>query len=273
MNVIFFRVITCFTGEMKDRSFKTARAISALIVREMATTYGRSPGGYLWAVLEPVAGIAILSAVFSLALRSPPIGTNFPAYYATGILPFMFYKDIELKTAVAIKFSKALLGYPSVVYVDALLARLVLNTITQVMVFVLVMAGIALFFDSRIQPNLPLIISSLSMAAALGFGIGSLNCFLISVLPIWERVWAVLNRPLVFVSGVLFLHESVPEPWQTYLWYNPLVHIVGQMRRGFFPTYVGDYVEPMFPFGLALVTTALALLLLNRFNRDILNQI
>jgi capsular polysaccharide transport system permease protein len=33
------------------------RTIVALIMREMATSYGRSPGGYIWAIAEPVAGI------------------------------------------------------------------------------------------------------------------------------------------------------------------------------------------------------------------------
>jgi hypothetical protein len=55
----------------RPRFLASFRTITALILREMATTYGRSPGGYLWAVLEPVAGVALLSLVFSLALRNP----------------------------------------------------------------------------------------------------------------------------------------------------------------------------------------------------------
>ena len=56
----------------------------ALIIREMATTYGTSPGGYLWALLEPVAGIALLTFVFTLALDTPPLGQNFAFFYASG---------------------------------------------------------------------------------------------------------------------------------------------------------------------------------------------
>ena len=48
------------------------RTVLALMLREMATTYGRSAGGYLWAILDPVLGIALLSVLFSLALRHPP---------------------------------------------------------------------------------------------------------------------------------------------------------------------------------------------------------
>ena len=52
------------------RSFPTLRAISALILREMATAHGRIRGGYLWAVAEPVAAVTLLVLVFSVAFES-----------------------------------------------------------------------------------------------------------------------------------------------------------------------------------------------------------
>ena len=51
------------------RRFASLRAIAALVLREMSTTNGRSPGGYLWAILEPAAGIALLTIVPGRATR------------------------------------------------------------------------------------------------------------------------------------------------------------------------------------------------------------
>ena len=45
------------------RRFATVRTSVALMLREMVTTYGRSPGGYIWAVVEPVAAATALRAV------------------------------------------------------------------------------------------------------------------------------------------------------------------------------------------------------------------
>ena len=53
------------------RRSSTPRTLVALVMREMSTTYGRSALGYLWAILEPVAGIMLLTAIFSLAFRAP----------------------------------------------------------------------------------------------------------------------------------------------------------------------------------------------------------
>ena len=44
------------------RRFATPRTILALMLREMSARYGRSPGGYLWALLEPLGAILILSS-------------------------------------------------------------------------------------------------------------------------------------------------------------------------------------------------------------------
>lgn len=237
----------------------------------MSTSYGRSPGGYFWAVAEPVAGIALLSVAFSLVLKTPPIGTNFQIFYATGILPFLFYRELENNTAVSIRFSRRLLYYPSITYTDALLGRFILTLVTQLMVFYLVITGILVIWETRSVLEPVYIFSSLAAASILAIGIGSINCVLISYFPVWERLWVVLNRPLVLMSGVIFLHEEIPEPWQSYLWYNPLVHIVGQMRRGFYSSYRGEYVEILYPIGIGMVLLVVGLILLNRYNRDILN--
>ena len=49
----------------KNRHFRTLRTIGALILREMSTTYGKSVMGYLWALVEPIAALTLMSVVFS----------------------------------------------------------------------------------------------------------------------------------------------------------------------------------------------------------------
>jgi len=254
------------------RSFASIRVILALMLREMATTYGRSPLGYLWAILEPVAGIAVLTAVFSALVRSPPMGTSFAVFYATGMVPFLFYSDISIKLLQALNFSRQLLVYPSVTLVDALLARFILNGLTQLLVAYIVFTGVLMIFDTRTVLSLPDIGLSLLMAAALGFGVGTLNCFLVGMFPSWQRVWAIVTRPLFLVSCVFFLWETIPLPYRDWLWYNPLVHVVAQMRRGFYPYYDTSYVSVSYVFCLSLALTATGLLFLGRHSRHILNN-
>ena len=248
------------------------RTIVALMLREMATTYGRSPGGYLWAVLEPVGGIAVLSIAFSAFLQRPALGTNFPLFYATAFLPFTLYSVLAQKVAQALAFSRPLLAYPAVTFADALLARFVLNALTQVVVFALVTLGIHAIFGLRAALDWPAILLSLSMAAALGLGVGTLNCYLRAVWPVWDTIWSIANRPLFIVSGVFFLFEGLPAHMRAVLWFNPLIHITGAMRAGFYPGYRPDYISAPLVFGIALGLLTVGLLALRHSHRAILND-
>lgn len=242
------------------------------MLREMATTYGRSALGYIWAVAEPVAGIMLMSLIFSLAFRAPPLGTNFPIFYATGYLPFVMYMDISAKMAVSIRFNKPLLFYPGVTFVDALLARFLLNALTQVMVVYVVLGALVLAYDPDVSFAFDWIMLSLLGAAILGVGVGTLNCFMFSYFPSYERLWAVVNRPMFIVSGIFFTFESVPQPFRDWLWWNPLVHIIGMMRRGFYSYYEAPYVSLVYVYGLGLLLMLVGLALLRRHYREFINS-
>ncbi|WP_208353756.1 ABC transporter permease [Pseudaestuariivita rosea] len=257
---------------MQKIRFRTVRTVFALMLREMATTYGRSPGGYLWALLEPIAAITLLSIVFSIAFDNPPIGTNFAIFYASGYMSYMMYADITQKMGFAIGFSRPLLFYPSVTFVDALFGRLILNTMTHVIVFVIVVTGIVLFFDLNIIIDVPQILLAMALTMLLACGVGTFNCYMIERFPLWDRIWSILNKPLFIISGILFTFDSVPSPYDDLLWYNPLIHIIGIMRSGLFVTYDANYTSVLYVFFLSMGLWATGMLLLRRFHRDLLNN-
>jgi len=256
----------------KQRRFGTLRAISALILREMGSSYGRSPGGYIWALLEPIAGIAMLSVVFALFLRSPPLGTNFAIFYATGMVPFVAFQSVSGKVQQAILYSRPLLVYPSVTYVDAIIARFLLNFATEILVAYLVFSGIRTIWETRTVVDLPTVALGYAMVAALCFGVGLMNCFLTSMFPLWQKVWGVVTRPLMLLSCIFYLYDTIPEPAHSILWYNPLIHVVGQVRSGFYATYDAPYVSYIYVFGLSAVLSVLALIFLGRYHREILTR-
>lgn len=252
---------------------RTPRVIVALILREMSTTYGRSAAGYLWAVAEPVIGIVLLTSIFSLFLRSPPVGHSFALFYATGVLPFMMYLTVSGKVSQSIQFSRQLLTYPRLTFLDAVFARFLLNAITQVVVLQLVLIVLLVTQDTRTTLDFGAIALSVTMALALAFGVGTLNCLLFAFLPSWQLIWAVLNRPAFLVSGVFFTFESLPDEAQPYIWFNPLIHVVGQMRVGIYPTYSGDYISPGYVFLTAAVPAVAGMFFLRRYHKKILNEL
>ena len=257
---------------MPRRRFATLRAIAALVLREMSTSYGRSPGSYAWAVLEPAGGIALLSLVFSAGFRNPPVGVSFPMYYATGMLPFMMFSEIHSKVSSSLTFSKQLLAYPTITFIDAIVARFFLNLITQLLVGYLILGGCLVLFVTRTKLDLPIIVEAYAIAAFLGLGIGTLNAYLFTRFPLVQRFWSILMRPMFLLSGVIIPLAAIPNPYRDYLWYNPLMHVTGLMRRGFYGTYDASYVSVPYVMGIALICLALGLALLRGNYRDLLDR-
>jgi capsular polysaccharide transport system permease protein len=254
-------------------SFRTARTVLALMLREMSTTYGRSPGGYAWTIVEPVAGIALLSGVMLLGLRirTPALGISFPLFYATGILCMGMFQRTSKSVARSLTFSSSLLSYPGVTYIDAVLARFFLQVLTQVTIGYLVLGGILLLSETRSVLDIASILHAMALAALLGLSIGSLNGVLFPLFPLWESVWGIATFPLFMVSTIIYTFEALPPVGKDILWYNPLVHIIGLMRRGFYPTYDATWIEPLYPLGVSMVMLAAGLFFMRRYNRTALD--
>ena len=257
---------------LRPPSFRAARTILALILREMGATYGNSPGGYVWALLQPLGIIYIMSIAFSLFVRSPALGTSFILFYATGYLPYALYAEIGNNTARALRYSSALLAYPGVTWIDALLARFILTLLTDVAVMSIVITAILLSVDAHTVINIAPILTAIGLAALIGLGVGLMNCLLGGLFPLYAIAWGIVSRPLMIASCVLFLYEGVPGAVQDILWWNPLVHVTGLFRRGLYPTYDASYVSLTYGFGLALTLIALGLIFLRAYYKSVLEK-
>jgi capsular polysaccharide transport system permease protein len=251
---------------------RTGRSTLALMLREMTATYGRTPGGYIWAIVEPIGVIALLSIAFSLIVRTPSIGDSFVVFYATGYLPFTLYGTTAQKTSSALRYSRTLLSYPSVLWIDAIISRFILNLITSATVFCIVMTAIIVFVDARIFLDVFPVVIGLALAACLGLGIGMVNCIMGGFFPVWDNIWGIISRPLFLASGVFFLLEDLPKSIQEILWWNPLIHVTGLVRSGFYATYEPSYVSLPYVWGVALTLILVGLVFLKSNYHKILEQ-
>lgn len=256
----------------KPPRFRAARTIGALMLREMASTYGRSPGGYFWALLQPIGMLLVLSFGFSLIVRSPALGTSFMLFYAAGFLPFSLYGEIQGKVSGTLYYAKALLAYPAVTWIDAVLARLILNVLTNLVVMSIVFAGIFIYDDINTSLNAFAIMNAIAMATLLGMGVGLMNAVLGGLFPVWKNIWNIVTRPLFLASGVINLFEGMPTIAQKVLWWNPLFHITGTGRAGIFPTYEASFVSYTYVYGISLTMILLGLIFMRANYTKILER-
>ena len=214
----------------------------------------------------------VMTFAFSLLLRSPPLGNSFILFYATGFVPFGLYQTLSNVIGRALRFSGKLLSYPVVTWVDAIAARFLLNSLTQILVAYIILGVILAFQADPVALDFRPIIEAMALSMLLGLAVGTLNCALMGLIEVWDQIWSIVSRPLFLASGVIFLYEDLPEVVQNILWFNPLMHILGLIRTGFYPNYDADYVSITYVVGLSLVLLFMGVVLLGRYHRQILTS-
>ena len=234
------------------------------MIREMITRYGRSWGGYLWAILEPAGIVMVLTLALGAFLRRPPIGNSFALFYASGYMVFYSFNQIANQSGTAVSVNRELLQLPMVRPLDAVVSRFLLTFLTLICVFVLIFGTLLALTHNTV--NIGRAFRALFAISILGLGIGVVNAVIFVFVPVWRQVWHMLTAPLLIISGTFFLFTSMPSNIQKILIWNPLIHVTGEMRMAFYPTYRGDYINLSYPIGvgMVLVVVGLALVLRNQ---------
>jgi capsular polysaccharide transport system permease protein len=243
---------------------QTLRVFAALMIREMITRYGRSWGGYIWAIIEPMSVILMLTLVFTQILDRPVYGDSFLLFFATGYLPFYFFMNVSGQVSSGIAVNRELLQLPMVKPIDVLFARFVLAYLTLLIVSVVIFYVAALTMRHGMSFDPVSILAGFTSAALLGLGVGCLNAFIFAILPVWRQVWGVLSAPLLIISGVFYPLDSLPSHIQDILVWNPIVHSIGRTRAAFYPSYRDEYVDLRYVLVIALVAFLIALYVMLR---------
>lgn len=245
------------------------RVTAALIVREMSTRYGSKPGGYLWAIFDPVAHVALMTVIFQAIARMPALGLSFPLFFASGYLPFAFYHRMSSFMAGTMKANKSLLSYPVVSPFDAIASRFILQFMTDALVAAVILFMIMEFGGVTQLMNSAFMIEAVVAAAVLGLGIGAINIVMFARSPLYEQIFGIINRPLFMISGVFFLPETLPNPFHDVILYNPIVHIIMWFRAAVYPEYRADGLDTGYVIEFALVCFVVGLALLTTSMRQI----
>lgn len=242
-----------------DRLRVMGRVVTALMLRETKTRFGRSRLGYLWAVLEPMLYIGAILAVRSfLARGAGAFGDSIILFLMTGLITVRIFLAVSGAVSSAIQSNKALLTFPPVKPVDVLLARFLLESMTMLVVAIIFYAGISVMLERSIVPNHLEFATALMATFLLAGAVGAFNAVAFILSPAWQRLWGLMRLPLLILSGVFYLPSELPAQYQDILWWNPLLHCVEWTRTGTYVTY-NALLDPSYLLGFSFVFLVLGL--------------
>ncbi|MGH8167907.1 MAG: ABC transporter permease [Woeseiaceae bacterium] len=236
--------------------------IYALLLRELSSRFGRSRGGFLWVLVEPIAHLLVPVVIRGFIKQGLMPGVEFPVFIVYGILPFLLFKAICLQIVDGVNAGLGLLSYRQVLLMDVFISKALAYFVIQAIVFVIVLTGLAMF-DFQVVPARPAEFAGvLALTVVLAFGLGLLLAAIASMIPDAKSVIKVMFMPLYFVSGVLFPVTRFPDDWVQWMALNPVLHLVELSRVMAIDRYQPmEYLSVAYPVALALTTTIIGLML------------
>mgnify|MGYP003368142079 CR=1 FL=1 len=251
--------------------FVQARVVWALILRETQTRFGDTRLGYVWALIEPIAHVAILSGLYKLLQRSAPVGT-LETFFITGIMPFFLFNHTASRLSRALSANFMLLRLPPVTALDVMAARAILQGVTWVVVFLILLIGLTLM-GKGLWPAHPEVCALAALVTFfLGCGVGMINAVLNGLFKSWDRVYTALTRPLYLLSGIFYVVDYLPEQARRALSWNPLVHAIEWFRTGFFRNFTSLTLDPQYLITWAVGSMFLGLCLERVFRSRIITR-
>jgi len=246
-----------------------SRVISALVLRESKSRFSGDAIGVFWAVIEPIAMIAIFFLLWTFRGRTIE-GMPVHLFLITGFLPFFIFRYAMMGARQAIKANRSLLAFSQVKPIDLIVARNIFDfmVISFVLTFLLLVVYIA---DQPFRiANPPMFIFIVIVLLAIGFGLGCIIASLASYFPVVDRIVSIIvGRPLFFLSGLFFTANMLPDFALDYLKYNPLLHAIELGRVYFFVGYETPIGTLIFPVLTALGLNAIGLMFLSAMKKHL----
>lgn len=235
------------------------RVIFALVLREARVRHGRARIGYLWAIIEPVMLITILTILFSQFRDDSTANGGFALFFATGVLAFQSFRNTSQYVSGAFEQNRPLFNYPMVKPMDAAFARLVLDSATHIFIMFVVLSFQIIVMNAPLPANIPKMALAILLLLTMAFGAGVTLAVLRRFAPSMLNLYLVIMGPAFFVSCVFFSLDSVPTFYREILVINPLVHGVEAFRAGYYPIYPDGDVNLLYLFTWVVVLNCFGL--------------
>lgn len=217
----------------------------------------------LWVIAEPAGQLVVMIMIFTLIGRPAGYGNSFALFLLTGIVMLSLYStgtQMVMAGVVAYR-SKARLPVISILHTPV--AQILFKVIVAIFYTIILMAGLAYIQGVEVVPyHFRAAIGAFFWTGLLAFGVGLIRAYWVIFYNPLNKIYGILSRGLIFVSGVFFVPSFMPPQLRDLLAFNPLLHGIELLRLGVYDQYPTIVYSAPYLQTWALGTTALGVTLL-----------
>jgi len=222
--------------------------------RDIKVRYKQTALGVAWAVLQPLATMAVFSLFFGRLARMPSEGVPYPLFAFTALVPWTFFANGLTQAANSVVLNQNLV---TKIYFPRLaipVATVLAGAVDFALAFLLVVL-LMIYYGVPVSPRMlwivPYSVLALATALGVGFWLAALNVQYRDVrytVPFLVQLW-------LFATPIAYPSTLLSEPWRTVYGVNPMVGVVEGFRWALLGTGTG-------PGAMVGVSAIVALLLM-----------
>jgi lipopolysaccharide transport system permease protein len=213
--------------------------LARLTWRDVAVRYKQTSIGVAWAILQPFLTMVVFTLVFGKFGNFSSNNLPYPIFTYSALLPWTYFATSVALSSGSLVSNR---GLVTKVYFPRVLLPLagVIVPIVDFMLALVVLFGMMVWF--QVWPSFAIVLSPLFLFMAFVSALG-VALFLSAVNVRYRDVpYAIpfLMQSWMFVSGVVFAINSLPEKWQWVLALNPMTAVISGFQWGFLGTAAPD---------------------------------
>ncbi len=205
-----------------------------LVRRNITARYKRSVLGIFWTLLDPLLMMMIMAVVFTaLFAKSIPA---YPVFLLSGIVIWNFFAQASTQAMMDFMYSGSLVAQvymPKSVFTFSAIGTHLVNLLLACIPLFL----IDIFVGRPFTPAILFLPVSLLLVSLFTLGVGLLISSLAVFFADMVNIFTLSLQLLMFLSGVFFNVESLPESLQTIVSFLPTFQMVTIFR---YPIYYGE---------------------------------
>ncbi|MCZ8171742.1 MAG: ABC transporter permease [Brevundimonas sp.] len=243
--------------------------MTALMIRELVTRFGRENIGFLWIMAEPLLFGGLVAILWSVMKGPEEHGIGIVAFVITGYLPLTLFRHAVSRCVSVFQINSSLMYHRQIHVLDFIFVRVLVEMIGTLMAFLFVGLGLIYFNLFPIPSDLGLFVAGFFL-----YGFFTLSvCLIISpaseMSSALEKFVPVSTYIMVPFSGTFTMMSWLTPAARDVLMWSPPVHAMEMMRAGIFGEAVNPYYALAVPVGIPMILTLVGLFLCRTVRRHL----
>lgn len=239
----------------------------ALMMRELATRYGRYNIGFLWVIAEPLLFCVAVLGLWTLIKPPYEHGIRLAPFVVTGYMPILLVRHMVNQAMTCVRANASLLYHRQITVLHLFLSRMGVEFAGVSFAFIVVVTVLGVFGQMRAPEKLWMIYLGWGLLAWIALGLSLIVGAAAELVSVIERFVSTLTYVLVPLSGTFYMVAWVAPDYRRYVLLLPFIHPVEMIRGGFFGDAAPVFYDIPYTCAWAAAFTVLGLLML-RHVRD-----